>query len=231
MQQRSWVWILVAGIALTGLVLYLMERFPDALESDWEQSRLVYLLLWLSLLGGSAIMHFRARPGSALRSAAIWIGIGLVLVIGYSYRDVFSDVRARVMGELLPEQGTVHGSDSVSFRGREDGHFHVEALVEGTRLRFLVDTGSTDVVLSPADAQRLGIDLQRLDYSLVSETANGEGRGAPIQLRNIEIGPIRLIDLPAVVNQAPMSSSLLGMSFLNRLGGYDVRDGTLTLWR
>ncbi len=231
MQRRSWIWILVAGLAVTLLVVYLMGRFPDALDSESGPRRLVYLVLWLSLLGASAILHFRARPGSALRYAGIWIGLGLVLVIGYSYRDLFGDMRDRVLGELLPERGIARGTDSISFRSRDDGHFHVEGLVEGTRVRFLVDTGASDLVLSPADAERLGFDLEQLGYTSIYQTANGEGRGAPVRLRDLEIGPIRLTDLTAEVNEAPMSSSLLGMSVLRRLGGYEVRDGTLTLWR
>jgi aspartyl protease family protein len=231
MQQRRWIWVFVAGLALTVLVLYLIRRFPSALDSDLERPRLLALLLWLSLLGGSAILHYRARPGSALRHAAIWIGLGLLLVIGYSYRDVFVEIRSRVVGELLPEQGVAQGSDAISFRSRSDGHFRVEALVDGVRVRFLVDTGASDVVLSPADARRLGFDPDRLEYTRIYETANGEGRGAPVMLRELELGPIRLVELPASINEAPMSSSLLGMSFLNRLSGYEVRGGTLTLWR
>lgn len=231
MQQRRWIWVFVAGLALTVLVLYLIRRFPGALDSDLDRPRLLALLLWLSLLVGSAVLHYRARPGSALRHAAIWIGIGLLLLIGYSYRDVLVDLRSRVLGELLPRQGVAQGGDAISFRPRGDGHFHVEALVDGVRMRFLVDTGASDIVLSPADARRLGFDPDRLEYTRVYETANGGGRGAPVTLGELVLGPIRLAEIPASVNATPMSSSLLGMSFLNRLSGYEVRDGRLTLWR
>ncbi len=54
-------------------------------------------------------------------------------------------------------------------------------------------------------------------------------RGAPVRLGEIVLGPIRLTDVVASVNEAPMGSSLLGMTFLGRLGGYEVRDDTLTL--
>ena len=60
---------------------------------------------------------------------------------------------------------------------------------------------------------------------------NGIGYGAPIRLDTIEVGPIRLTDVAASVNQAPMDRSLLGMTFLRRLSAYEVRGDSLTLWR
>ena len=56
-------------------------------------------------------------------------------------------------------------------------------------------------------------------------------RGAPVRLLRITIGPIELDDVRASVNEAPMKHSLLGMSFLERLSGYEVAHETLTLRR
>ena len=53
--------------------------------------------------------------------------------------------------------------------------------------------------------------------------------GAPITLPQIRIGPIEVRDVPASVNGVPLNASLLGMSFLERLSGYRVENGTLTL--
>ena len=57
----------------------------------------------------------------------------------------------------------------------------------------------------------------------------GEVRGAPVVLREIRIGQFSLFDVPASVNEAPLRVSLLGMSFLGRLNGYQVEDGQLIL--
>ncbi len=86
-------------------------------------------------------------------------------------------------------------------------------------------------MLSPADARRLGFDLGRLAFTEYYATANGTVRGAPIRLDEIVVGPIRLTNLRASVNEAAMDTSLLGMSFLNRLDSYEVRGDTLTLRR
>lgn len=230
MGRGKWLWGLAFGLGIAVLVVYLFQRFPGAIDSG-NAPNLVYGLALLAALGGSAVLHFRGRPGTALRQAAVWVAIGLVLVIGYSYRDEVAVLQSRVTGELLPARGQVLGEDGVAFRAGRDGHFNVEAMVEGVRVLFLVDTGASDVVLSPDDAARLGIDTGTLSYSDVYQTANGIGYGAPVRLGTIEIGPIRMRDVAASVNRAPMDRSLLGMTYLRRLSGYEVRGDTLTLWR
>ena len=120
------------------------------------------------------------------------------------------------------------GNDVV-IRAGNHGHFVAEVTVDGTDVRFLVDTGASDVVLSPADAERLGFDPARLRFSKFYRTANGTVRGAPVRLSEMKIGPIRVTDVRASVNEADMNRSLLGMSFLNRLSGYAVEGGRLIL--
>jgi hypothetical protein len=83
--KRPVLWLVVAAVGLTGLILFLMNRYPDSVAgSSWEQSRVVYLALWAAALGGSLIVHWRARPGQMLRYAAIWVVIGAALAIGYT---------------------------------------------------------------------------------------------------------------------------------------------------
>ena len=53
--------------------------------------------------------------------------------------------------------------------------------------------------------------------------------GAAVTLPSIRIGPIEVRDVPGSVNGAPLDASLLGMSFLERLSGYKVENGTLIL--
>ena len=110
-----------------------------------------------------------------------------------------------------------------------NGHYWVEAMVEGVPLSFIVDTGASDVILSPGDAGRLGIRPETLRFERRYRTANGEIRGAPVRLRELRIEQQSLYDLEAVVVDAPLDVSLLGMDFLRRLDGYEVRNGHLVL--
>ncbi|MEX0696441.1 MAG: TIGR02281 family clan AA aspartic protease [Dongiaceae bacterium] len=231
MNRGGLVWLVGGALALAGLVLFLIDRFPEAVAAEGDRRRLIYLLVLLAALAVTQLPRFRAGPWRALRHAGIWIAVLFVLVAAYSLRDTLRDLGGRLAGELLPQRGVAAGDGAVSFRARDDGHFYVEAEVDGARLLFLVDTGASDVVLSRRDAARLGFDPDRLAFTQVYETANGAGRGAPVRLGAVAIGPIRLAGVAASVNEAEMTYSLLGMSFLGRLGGYDVRGDTLTLRR
>ena len=109
------------------------------------------------------------------------------------------------------------------------GHYLIEAVVNGAPVDFLVDTGASDIVLNLEDAERLGLQPETLRFTQRFATANGEVRGAPVVLREIRIGQFSLFDVPASVNEAPLRVSLLGMSFLGQLNGYQVEDGRLIL--
>ena len=69
----------------------------------------------------------------------------------------------------------------------------------------------------------------RLRFTQAFATANGTVRAAPVTLRELRIGALRLTGIEASVNEAPMDVSLLGMAFLRRLDGWEVRDGTLVM--
>ena len=222
----AWLWLAVAVIATIALVMALNGRFPGALDEQGGLPRLIYFLSWLVLAGSGLVLAIRREPLKQLRNAAIWLALGLALVIGYSFKD---ELGSRLLGELVPQRGTANQDGSVTFRAGEDGHFHVEARINGTRLRMLVDTGASQVVLSPSDARRLGIDTAGLDFRHLSETANGPVSGAPVTLREITVGSVRLTDVMASVNGAEMSESLLGMTFLSRLSGFEVSGDRLTL--
>jgi aspartyl protease family protein len=126
------------------------------------------------------------------------------------------------------EQFAGYGEELV-IRAGPSGHFIAEADVNGYEVRFLVDTGASIVMLTPDDADLLGFNLYDDDYSQVFQTPNGVLRGAPVILDDVQIGPIALSDVHATVAEAPSAISLLGMSFLRRLDGYEVRDGELVL--
>ena len=229
--RARWLWWLALALGVGVLVAFLAWRFPDAIYSELDRVRLVYLVLLLALVSSSVLVGRRLRLRGVAKAAGLWALIIAVLAIGYAYRGELGAIAERVASEFLPHRGTTLGADEVRFPAGADGHFRVEALVDGARVRFLVDTGASSIVLSPADARRIGFDPAGLRFTGFAETANGTVRTAAMRLGSIEIGPIVIDDLPASVNQAEMRGSLLGMSFLERLHSYEVRDGALILRR
>ena len=221
--------VLAAGVLTALAVIYLIGRFPDAVEGEGGIN-LVRSLAVLAFLGATAILHRRAMKTSLVfLSILAWLAVGVVLFTGYSYRYELSQIGDRLLGELIPSGGIEVTGGAVSIRVNKSGHFVVEAVVDGVSVRFLVDTGASDVILSPGDAARLGFDVKTLAFTRPYQTANGLVFGAPVRLGLLSIGPITMTGVRASVNGAPMKRSLLRMSFLGRLPGYDVSRETMIL--
>ena len=107
-----------------------------------------------------------------------------------------------------------------------DGHFYADAQVNGTTIRFLVDTGASMVVLTREDAQRAGIQLP-------SARAMAMGVGGPIEvipvtLDRVAVGGIEARSVEAAIaDETPVS--LLGQSYLQRVGSVEIRGDTMVL--
>jgi aspartyl protease family protein len=110
-----------------------------------------------------------------------------------------------------------------------DGHFWAEGLVNGRRVRFLVDTGASAVALTLADARRLGFQTADLDYTAEVATANGKARVAPITLDSVSVAGARVAGVQAFVVEKGLDTSLLGMTYLGRLSRFEATQGSLIL--
>jgi aspartyl protease family protein len=216
--------LLIAGAAL---IVWLSKLFPGQVGGgDWTSPA---VNIGFAALVGASLLSMRLKLGQAVRYLAIWGVVAGVLSLGYVYRDDAMDAFYRVRSALIPAYATQTGPNTVVLTESEGGGYQVMGQVNGQPVTFVVDTGASDVVLSPADAQRLGIDPAGLRFNRHYETANGAGLGADWRADSLAIGPIRLSDAPISINQAPMSRSLLGMSFLRRLKSFEFKGDQLIL--
>lgn len=224
-------WAIVFLVAIVGLVVGLLVAFPNAPGLESSAPRLVYLIVLLSVLAVSIGAAFAESPGRTLRHVAIWVAIAAGVALLYSFRGEFGMARDRVIGNAMPAQGvaTVTPTGRAVTLYAQGGHFFAEAEVEGKKIMFMVDTGASVVALSRDDARRLGITPSERDFNQLVSTANGTTRGAPVTLDSVAIGPIDLRYVDAMVVEGDMQGSLLGMSFLNRLSGYQVTGDRLVL--
>ncbi|HYE45053.1 MAG TPA: TIGR02281 family clan AA aspartic protease [Caulobacter sp.] len=110
-----------------------------------------------------------------------------------------------------------------------DGHYWATADVDGSAVRFLVDTGATAVALTADDARRLGLDLSKLDYRVDVTTADGKTRAAQVKLRSVTIAGARVENVDALVLEGGLKTSLLGMSYLGRLSSFEATRTALIL--
>jgi len=122
------------------------------------------------------------------------------------------------------------GQHKMELTSGRDGHFSVDARVDGRRIDFLVDTGASLVTLRETDAALIGIHLMPRDYTAVVSTANGKLKAARAKLDRIEVGDITVFDVQALVlPDEALSKNLLGVSFLSRLRRYEFVDGRMLL--
>lgn len=159
--------------------------------------------------------------------AAIFLGLLAIFVarelnIRLSNEAPAPDVAAQTM--TVPQSAS-----AISLRKASDGHFWAESSVNGTRIRFMVDTGASVIALTPDDARRAGIDVRTLQFTAPVSTAGGRVFGAPVRLKEVKVGSIRQRDVQALVIEDGLSHSLLGMSFLGRLSRMEATPDNLIL--
>ncbi len=188
-----------------------------------DLGHLIYLILLLLMVAGWFIVQQRERLSQTLQHAAIWVFIflGVIAAIG-----LWDDIR-----RTIQPRAALLGNSEVVIPRSPDGHYYVTLSVNNAPIRFVVDTGATDIVLSTPDAARAGLDPKELDYIGRAGTANGIVRTAPIRLNEISFGPIVDRNVAAVVSEGEMPGSLLGMGYLERWGSLQISGGQMILRR
>jgi len=122
------------------------------------------------------------------------------------------------------------GFGPVRLQADNSGHYFANVELEGRRIKMLVDTGATLVILTGEDAAALGINPMPSDYNVRVSTVNGDLMTAKTQLREMRVGNILVRDVAALVVPAgKLRQSLLGMSFLGKLKSFEVADRSLVL--
>lgn len=184
--------------------------------------RLIYLGLLLAALSGWLLVEFRYRMAQSLRLLLAWGLIFLGVMAGYG---LWRDLRP----QILPQQSVVEGN-AISVPRAEDGHFYLTLTINGRPIRFVADTGASNMVLTRSDAESLGFDPGALVYLGGAATANGTVRTARVSLAEVALGPYRDTDFSAWVNEGEMFGSLLGMDYL-RLYRVEIQGDQMILRR
>ena len=227
-RRLFWFLLLLIGIGLLALVLRHDQGTIAGFETG-DFASLVYKIALLVFIGGAVLALFRERIAEAFQAAMFWVVIGLVLALGYTYRYDLRDIGDRVLSELVPGRAATRGSNVEISRGR-GGEFQVSTQVNGANIAMMLDTGASAVVLTQEAAKAAGLPLDLLNYSVNVDTANGRTRAASVTLDRVAVGSIVERSVPALIAQpGQLKTSLLGMSFLNRLERWEVRGDRLVL--
>ena len=215
----------IIGFMLVFAALFAVLAFLDSIsEQDIIQPQVVKLLIIGSVVGWSLYLSMKMeRFRGAFKYLAIWTVIitivsGIYLVIEefkFHQNEQASVIKDSDKGLM------VHRS--------RDGHFWLNAVINDVPVKMLVDTGASNVVLSPADAERVGVNLQRLRFDGRANTANGSVQIAATRVQTLELGNRLFQNAPVLVNGTDMKGSLLGMSVLREFGSVTFEGDRLYL--
>lgn len=192
--------------------------------SSFELGNVIYLILLLAMVLTWFVAQNRQSLGKTAQQALAWglIFVGVIAAIG-----VWDDIRQT----LRPTQSVITATGQVEVPRAQDGHYYLTLQVNDKPIEFLVDTGASEMVLTAADAERAGLQLDDLIYSGRALTANGEVRTARVKLDSVELGDVLDQGVTAWVNEGEMEQSLLGMGYLRRWNRIEISDNALVLTR
>ena len=185
-----------------------------------------YLLLCLVLVG-SGLAARRLPLGHTLKVAAAWIAIFALAFAVFAFRNEFSAFGQRLKQEAFGNSAPASGQGgTVVIRRQDDGHYWVDASINGQSARFLIDSGASKTTIDRDLARRAGIEMGiALD---VVDTANGTVAMHKGVADRLEIGAIVRSDWPISVSDQP-GLAVIGMDVLSSLRGWRVDGDRLVL--
>lgn len=195
--------------------------------ADWQN--FIYLALILMVMLGGIIARRDFKLSKILKYLAIWSITGFTAIILYAYRYEFSDFRTKILGEINPSAVRVTKLGELVINLSQDGHFYIDLEINKIPIRFMIDTGASDITIGLPEAKRIGVNVEKLNFNKPYQTANGTSWGAYITLDEIRIANVKFTNVPASVNSSDMGTPLLGMKFLRQFRKYEVYQDKLVL--
>ncbi|MES2904579.1 MAG: TIGR02281 family clan AA aspartic protease [Pseudomonadota bacterium] len=184
----------------------------------------LYILMAIMLVIGMLISR-RGRVAGVATMLLTWLamfGAGFVL---FTFRDdlgyVFQRMKSEATGAPVVQAGQMRIPQSV------DGHFYVDASVNGRPVRFLVDSGATMTTIGRRTAAKANVTVSDRRNQMV-RTGNGIVRVATGRAKDFDIGVIRRSDVGLHVADAE-EFNVLGMNYLSSLERWGVEGRWLIL--
>ena len=184
----------------------------------------LYIVIALTLVIGALISR-REPIAKLLVIALAWIaifGAGFVL---FTFRDDLGYLGQRLRAEATGDPVAV--GETLRIPMALDGHFWVDALVNGQPVKFLVDSGATMTTIDRATAERTGIALDPRRAQMV-RTGNGIIRVAAGRAASVRIGTIAREAVGVHITERA-EINVIGMNFLSSLERWGVEGRWLIL--
>jgi aspartyl protease family protein len=165
----------------------------------------------------AAVLAIGGGEPKTVKVGQKWSGIRVISVErGQATVEIDGKPRVLMIGQHYRAAAAASVRQSVTLAADPRGHFFTDGAINGSPVRFLVDTGATTVALPASDAVRLGIDYRKGKRAF-SNTAGGVVPIYVVTLDTVRLGSIELTGVEASVVESGLGVALLGMSFLNRV--------------
>ena len=180
----------------------------------------IYIVMAVMLLFAS-LMSRREPTARTISFGLCWLAILASGFILFTFRDNFGFVWDRLKSEATGEP--IQQGRELRIPMAVDGHFWVNARVNGKKVKFLVDSGATMTTIDRSEAVDAGVK--------VSSTANEivrTGTGCVRRARIMRVGSIERRNFALHVTESD-DLNVLGMNFLSSLDRWGVEGRWLVL--
>ncbi len=176
---------------------------------------------------GAVMVHRRIALGRVIRTlSTLALGaIVITVVLQLSRFDSRIDLAVPQLG--LPAQVVEGGETRVPLS--PDGHYWLEAQLNGVPANFLVDTGATVTAVSQEVADRAGLTARTGGIPVRITTANGSINAQISTADTLSFGNVEASGIDVVIAPNLGQTNVLGMNVLSRLAGWRVEEQTLIL--
>lgn len=195
-------------------------------SSDFAQ--IIYILILIILLT-IGLINQKITANKVIKYLLIWVLIASIAILAYSFRHNVSDIKDQVVTDLFPSKAVNKNNRQLTISISQDNHFYIILKIKNKDIKFMIDTGASEVIIDKKIAHEIGFDLKNLYYDKVFYTANGQVSGASILFEEIDISGIKFRNISASISSAELPIPLLGMSFLKKFKKYEFYRDKLVL--
>jgi len=196
--------------------------------NEGDQAVHVIYLVGVLVLVASSLLVRRIPIGQGLKMLAAWVMIFAAAFIIFTMKEDFAALWNRVVLETRGGVVQEERGQELRVRRSPDGHFWVDARINGEPVRFLVDSGATTTSISRAVAERAGIEPST-GFPAMVRTANGIVSVERGRAETLKVGNIERRDVAVHISEAFGDMNVIGMNFLSSLSGWSVEGRTLIL--
>jgi aspartyl protease family protein len=196
--------------------------------NEGDQAVHVLYLIGVLVLIASSLFVRRIPIGQGLKMLAAWVMIFAAAFVIFTMKDDFAALWNRVVLETRGGVVQEERGGELRVRRAPDGHFWVDAELNGERVRFLVDSGATTTSISRDVAERAGIEPSK-GFPAMVRTANGIVSVQRGRAETLKVGNIQRRDVAVHISEAFGDMNVIGMNFLSSLSGWSVEGRTLIL--